>query len=128
MPTHDPKTILSLTLSGEVSTKSPRTRKRFHGRLRANLRAMLDRHGLGGRIHDRWERIDIEAVDAEAAGVLARVFGVQSVRVAREIPWQAMDELVTAGTALFADKVKGHSFAVRARRVGPREHIPLDSE
>lgn len=122
------KTTFSLTLSGEISTKSPRTRKRFHGRLCANIRSMLDRQGLGGRVHDRWERIEVEDADPRAVKVLTRVFGIQSVRVARELPWKDLGDLVTAGVDLFASRVPGKTFAIRPRRVGPREHIPLDTQ
>lgn len=121
------KTIFSLTLSGEVSTKSPRTRKRFHGRLCANIRSMLDRHGMGGRVRDHWERIEVDGTDARAGEMLARVFGIQSVRIARVVPWRNLNDLVRTGADLFAARVDGKTFAVRPRRVGPREHIPVDS-
>jgi len=66
--------------------------------------------------------------DPEAPTVLSRVFGIQSLAVAEERSWSSLDDLVTAGVALFADAVVGRSFAVRARRVGERREIPITSE
>lgn len=128
-PTERTKTrsILSLSLSGEVSTKSPRTRKRFHRRLRANLRDALARHDLPGRVVDRWDRIDVEDTDPAAAAVLARVFGIQAVRMAHSVPWKDVDDVVRAGHALFAEEVAGKRFAVRPRRVGGKTRVPIES-
>src|SRR4029079_16764882 len=42
-------------------------------------------------------------------------------------PWRTMDDIVVAGEALFADKVAGKSFAVRARRGGDKRFIPFRS-
>ncbi len=116
--------LLSLTLSGEISTKSSHTRRRFQRRLRSNLKAALEREGFESRIADSRDRIDIHDVPADAAPVLARVFGVQSVRAAHALEWTSLDDIVEAGTELFAGDVKDRRFAVRPRRVGnglPRE-------
>lgn len=110
--------LLSLTLSGEISTKSPHTRRRFQRRLRSNLKTALEREGLASRIADRRDRIDIHGVPASAAAVLARVFGVQSVRAAHALEWTSLDDIVEAGTTQFAGDVKDRRFAVRPRRVG----------
>jgi len=114
--------LLSLTLSGEISTKSRHTRRRFQRRLRGNLKAALERAGHDSRIVDSRDRIDIHGVPTSAAAVLARVFGVQSVRAAHAVAWSSLDDVVDAGTALFAEAVQGRRFAVRPRRVGNSDH------
>lgn len=120
MPTtrSDLKPLLSLSVSGEVSTKSAQTRRRFHRQLRGNLGAALRQQGYEPRIVDRRDRIDITEVPAEAAPVLTRVFGVQAVRVAHALAWSSLEQIVEAGVALFAGAVEGRRFAVRPRRVG----------
>lgn len=118
----DTEALLSLSVSGEVSTKSSHTRRRFHRRLRGNLKAALERAGHSPRIVDSRDRIDIRDVPAAAAPVLARVFGVQSVRVAHSLEWRTPEEIVEAGRALFSHEVSDRRFAVRARRVGNSAH------
>ncbi len=112
--------VYSLSVSGEVSTKSSSTRRNFHRRLRANLREALDRHQLGGRIVDRRDRIDIEKAGPTTPEVVRRVFGIQSVRTAYKVPGQGLDDLVDMGVALYGDRVPQRHFAVRPRRVGKR--------
>ncbi len=112
--------VYSLSVSGELSTKSSSTRRSFHRRLRANLREALDRQELGGRIVDRRDRIDIEQAAPATPEVARRVFGVQSVRTAYKVPGQSLAGLVEMGVKLYGDRVAGRRFAVRPRRVGNR--------
>jgi tRNA uracil 4-sulfurtransferase len=120
MTKHHAQTIHSLSVSGEVSTKASNTRRTFHRRLRANLRAALDRNELGGRIIDRRDRIDIEQAGPGTAEVASQVFGVRSVREALKIEGGQLGALVEAGVGMFGQRVSGRRFAVRARRVGNR--------
>ncbi len=118
--------FLSLTLAGDVATKASATRRSFHRRLRSNLKDLLRRTGYDEAwVDDSRDRIDIHGVDAKALAPLSRVFGVQAVRRVRSLPWQDIDDIVTAGTRLYADTVAGRRFAVRPRRVGQRRQIPL---
>lgn len=120
--------FVSMSLSGEVSTKASATRRSFHRRLRANVKNVLARHGLDGRIRDRRDRIDIEGLDESALAPLSRIFGIQAVRTVRSLPWQELDDIVAAGERLYRDAVAGRRFAVRPRRVGPRNQIDISSE
>lgn len=120
--------FVSLSLSGEVGTKASATRRTFHRRLRRNLAATLRRHGFEPRIHDRRDRIDVEGVDESALEPISRVFGVQSVRLVHAFPWQDLDDIVAAGTRLFAERVRDRRFAVRPRRVGQRIRVSVSTE
>lgn len=120
--------FVSMSLSGEVSTKASATRRSFHRRLRANVKDVLARHGLAGRIHDRRDRIDIEGIGESALEPLSRVFGIQAVRTVHSLPWQALEDIVDAGERLYRDAVPGRCFAVRPRRVGPRHQIGISCE
>ncbi|RFF26691.1 MULTISPECIES: tRNA uracil 4-sulfurtransferase ThiI [unclassified Wenzhouxiangella] len=116
------KPLLSLSISGEVSTKSSHTRRRFHRKLRSNLKAALEGKGHTPRLIDSRDRIDLHDLPASAAPLLARVFGVQSVRTAHSLDWDSLDDIIEAGTGLFAGEVDGRRFAVRPRRVGNSRH------
>ncbi len=111
------KTIL-IRLSGEITTKSRRTRRRFTERLVGNLRDALTREGLGGQVEAGWDRIYVRTEAAGAPDVLRRVFGVRSLSVAKERPYRDITEIVRHGEELFRDLVQRKKFAVRARRVG----------
>lgn len=129
-----------IRLSGEVTTKAPRTRARFTRRLVQNLEDGLAAAGLEFRIDRQWSRIYVEAQEADgtpgapsgvpgaAAEVVRRTFGVHSVSAVERRPWHELADLVAAGHELFAGAVAGRSFAVRARRTGDRSKIPVHSK
>lgn len=124
----DLQQLISLTLSGDVGTKAPPVRKLFRRRLGRNIRDLLARCEARAKVRDRRDRIDIETDDADLAPRLARVFGVQAVRVARRVWWETADDLVAAAVELHGDAVAGQTFAVKLRRVGKRQQIPVRSE
>lgn len=118
-----------LRFSGELSIKARGTRTHFRRRLFYNLRDALQSEGLAARIEPSHERIFV-ALPEQSVGLtdlgslrehaLARVFGFQSVSlVERHAVWETED-VVRTGEALFRERVRGHRFAVRARRVGER--------
>ncbi|HDI11251.1 MAG TPA: hypothetical protein ENF77_02875, partial [Candidatus Acetothermia bacterium] len=93
------KTIL-IRLSGEITTKSRRTRRRFTERLVGNLQDALAREGLGGEVEAGWDRIYVRTEGNGALEVLRRVFGVRSLSVARERPYRDITEIVRHGEEL----------------------------
>ncbi len=124
-PTAQP--MISLSLAGEVAIKTGRVRREFRRRLCANLRAAVARQGADAHVRDRRERIDVEGADESLLEPLSRVFGVQAVRMVRALPWRDLDDIVAAGESLYRDAVAGRRFAVRPRRVGPREQVSVST-
>lgn len=104
-----------LRISTDVVTKAPKARSRFTRRLVENLRAALDRAGLSARVTRDHVRVYLEADDLRALEVARRVFGVHSLSPCLEEPLVDRDTLVERGVALFADRVAGRRFAVRAK-------------
>jgi thiamine biosynthesis protein ThiI len=119
--------LVLLRYSGDLTTKAPATRRRFTDQLLRNLRDAADAEGATLKLRPTRDRIFAELFPATAAAALARVFGVQSLSLVEARPWQNLSDLVEAGVELFADAVEGKRFAVRARRVGERQHIAVDS-
>jgi thiamine biosynthesis protein ThiI len=111
--------VLCLVRVGpEIATKARGTRRRFQRRLVRNMRDALDSAGIAARIDLRWSRIFVEASERTALQRIASVFGVDSVsEVEARLPAD-LDEIVRAGEELYAERVRGKKFAVRARRVG----------
>src|SRR6266571_3486790 len=71
-----------------------------------------------GSVRDRWGRLFVEAGDASAAGVIATVFGAASLSLVEARCPATLDEIVRVGERVYAERVRGRTFAVRARRSG----------
>ncbi|HKI05250.1 MAG TPA: THUMP domain-containing protein [Thermoanaerobaculia bacterium] len=123
MPDH----LLILRLSGDFYTKARKTRLRFSRRLMANLESALKLHGIPYKLDRTWSRLYLETPEPGAAEVVARVFGVQSVSEFERRSWERLEDVVAAGVEVFAEAVRGKSFAVRASRRGERDRIGFDS-
>src|SRR3954463_326683 len=133
--------LFLLRLAGDFYTKARKTRVRFFRRLVANPEAALQGHRIPYRLEPTWSRLYLETPDPGAAEVAARVFGVQSVSVVERRGgggfvgvgvvegggWGTLDDVVAQGVDLFAEAVRGRSFAVRASRRGKRHEIGFDS-
>lgn len=113
-------------LSGELSTKSRRTRGRFQKRLRRNLEDAFASEGIDARIDAGWSRFFVEVPDAGSLGPLARTFGLSSGSVLAGSAPASLDEIVETGRRLFAARVRGRTYAVRARRSGTHPFSSAD--
>ena len=99
--------LVLLRYSGEVSTKARATRYQFVRRLLHNLRDALDSEGVPPRIRISHDRIYVELPARVDPGILARVFGLQSVSPVERITSGDLDAIVAAGVELFASRVNG---------------------
>jgi tRNA uracil 4-sulfurtransferase len=117
-PTGPDRQLLLVRVAPEVATKARRTRRRFQLCLAQNLRDALRTAGCAAEVRDRWGRIFVEASDPSAAGVVATVFGVASLSLVETRCPAALDEIVRVGELVYAERVRGRTFAVRARRSG----------
>ena len=115
-----------LRFSGDLSTKRGRAFAQFRGQLARNLRAAMRDHQLSYTLELGRNRFYL-ASTPEAAGVLARVFGVQSLSPVVDRPWSSFDDLVRAGEEIFTPAVRGRSFAVRVRRSRIRGQVEWTS-
>lgn len=121
------ETLIMLRLCGEVTTKTRGVRQRFHRRLNQNIRDAFEREGIKAKVRDHWYRIDVQTEDLRAVEVAKRIFGIQALSLARSYKWESLEDIVTIGEELFAEKVAGKTFAVRTRRAGFRDKIPFTS-
>ncbi len=104
--------------SGELSTKARRTRARFQKKLALNLRDAFAAEGCDARLRPDWSRFWIEAADESFLEPLARTFGISSCSLVIGECAADLESIVRVGRELFADKVRGRTYAVRARRSG----------
>ncbi|MCP4038493.1 MAG: tRNA 4-thiouridine(8) synthase ThiI [bacterium] len=117
-----------LRFGGEVTLKSPATRRRFTKRLLKNVRDALKSNAIKARVERDHDRVYVTATSPGDLGVLANCFGVQSLSLVEKRPWSRLDDLVANALELYADAVRGRKFAVRVRRVGDRSAIPFRSQ
>jgi thiamine biosynthesis protein ThiI len=110
--------LFLVRVAAEVATKARGTRRRFQAQLGRNLRDALRSAGHDGEVDVRWSHLLVETTDPAAAAPLARVFGVSSVSAIQARVAPDLDTIVRIGTDLFADRVRGRKFAVRARTTG----------
>ncbi len=131
-------TLLLLRFSGDLTTKAHATRRRMTSRLVENLRASLKASGRKGRVLKERNRLFValedvvpngESVptDEEMAARFARVFGVQSVSVTQAVGWSSLEDIIESGEVFGTPHVRDRRFAIRARRVGDRNEVPIRS-
>lgn len=116
-------TLFLVRLSGEITTKAKATRQQFARRLVQNLSEALRSYGEPFQVRRTWSRIYVEAPAEVGRAVLPRIFGIQSFSEVKPFPWEGVETLLEKGTELYKDRVKGRTFAVRARRLGDRRFI-----
>lgn len=126
--THDHPHLFLVRLSGDLGTKARATATRFKQQLVRNLNDALACEGYPARVRLTRSRIFVESASPSADDVLVRVFGIQSVSRVEATTEGRIEELVERGLELFRERVRGTRFAVRARRVGDRSRIALDSQ
>jgi len=119
--------LVLLRFSGDISIKARATRHQFVRRLLHNLRDAIVSQGIAPRIRLSRNRIFVELPGHADLAPLTRVFGIQSASRVVESSAATLEEIVRAGEETFRERVRGKRFAVRARRVGNRAHIPLSA-
>jgi thiamine biosynthesis protein ThiI len=110
---------------GEITIKGERSRDRFEKKLVANMKEALRLHGLQGEVRRGYGRIYVYS-SSEAIEVLRRIFGITSISNAVEFEFETLEEIVETAYHMFCDKVKGKTFAVRARRTGSHTFTSMD--
>lgn len=118
IPTGNLPHLFMVRLGAEVTTKSRRTRRRFQRRLVENIEEAIQTGGFEGRVEDRWNRILVEASQAEAIDRLATVFGVSSLSPVDARVEARLDAIVSTGSELYGELVKGRTYAVECSRQG----------
>jgi thiamine biosynthesis protein ThiI len=117
--------LVLLRFSGDISIKARATRHQFVRRLLHNLRDAIASQGLTPRVRLSHNRIFVELPEQAELDPLTRVFGVQSISAVLARCPAELEEIVRTGEAVFRERVRGRRFAVRARRVGNRDRVPI---
>ncbi|MFQ5747321.1 MAG: tRNA uracil 4-sulfurtransferase ThiI [Gemmatimonadota bacterium] len=119
-------TTIMVRLTGEVATKGRRTRRRFQKALVRNIRGACRSAGIEAEVADEWSRLFVRSEDDGVEDVLARVFGISSYSTVEAECEADLKAIVRTGRELFAERVRGHTYAVRARRSGTHSFCSQD--
>lgn len=121
-----PERLILLRLSAELTTKGRGTRRRFTRKLTENVREALRSTGFPCHVDSHWTRIFARSAAPDAVEALTRVPGLSSISIVEARCPADLDEIVRMGAELFAERVQGRTFAVRARRAGEHSFSSAD--
>ena len=121
MDNSDRTVRILVRLSGELATKSRRTRRRFQSRLIENMRDALTASGIDFKIDDEWGRLFVEASSRAALEVIPRVFGVSSVSEIEATADPRLADIIETGQRVYSERVRGRKFAGTLTR--PRRNL-----
>jgi tRNA uracil 4-sulfurtransferase len=106
---------------GEIFIKSRRTRSAFLSRLRSNIEDALAASDPPATLELGWDRLYVRTPGIIPPLELGRAFGISSYSPIEAVTAARLDAILEAGERLFTDRVRGRTFAVRARRAGRHE-------
>lgn len=119
------RSMLHVTLSGDVYLKSRRTQKRLISRVRNNLGDAITPVAPDAaiqRIGTHRYRIDVAADERDTVvDRLTHVFGIAGIDIVEPLDFTDLDHLVATAVEHTRHRVVGRTFAVRAKRRGTHE-------
>lgn len=118
----------------EITIKSRPVRTRFIRQLCDNLRVLLKPIAPGVEIRKDWDRVQViiagedSGQQAQVIATLQRTPGISNFLQVVDYPWLGMEDTFEKTRALFAERVKNKTFAVRCKRSGKHEFRSKDVE
>ncbi len=114
----------------EITIKSKPVRRKFVAHLHENLKAVL--RDIDPRVEVRrgWDKLEVlsEADPARMVEAMRRVSGISYVLEVVDHPLPTLDEIVEAVLPVYAERLRGKTFAVRCKRHGNHEFTSIDVE
>jgi len=118
LPAPEGTRVAMIRMTGELTTKSRRTRSRFQRVLARNLREALSGSAPDAALREGWSRLFATVPDQAALDPLSRVFGVSSFSVLDGVCAAELDRIVACGVGLYGEAVRGRTYGIRVRRSG----------
>jgi tRNA uracil 4-sulfurtransferase len=112
------ETLTLVRFAGEIFVKSRRTRSVFLRRLRSNIADALATADPPAILELGWDRLYVRTPGDSLPAELGRVFGISSFSSIERVTPAELDRILDEGEAVFLPRVRGRTFAVRARRAG----------
>jgi tRNA uracil 4-sulfurtransferase len=124
--TNPGESLILIRLSAELTTKARGTRRRFTRKLLENIREALRESGERFHAESQWTRIYVRTGARDAIRRLQRIPGLSSMSLVEGSCNAELDEIVRVGREIFADRVRGRTYAVRAKRTGSHPFSSAD--
>ena len=117
----------------EVAIKSKPVRQQQMRQLRQNIRKLLARLDPEIRVDGSWDRVDVDVPDGRSlAGPvideLVRFPGISTIQEIGVFPFVDLEDVGEKAVQAYAERLKGKTFAVRARRHGDHDFRSIDLE
>src|SRR5690606_18131223 len=110
--------LILVRLSAELTTKARGTRRRFTRKLVENVRDALRDTGSPFHVESQWTRLYVRSQAPDALQRLQRVPGLSSMSRVEGSCAADLEEIVRVGQQIYGERVKGRTYAVRAKRTG----------
>ncbi len=115
----------------EVAIKSKPVRRQQMRHLRQNIHKLLTQLDSDIIVQGSWDRVDIDVPDGRGLSgtvveALLRIPGISTIQEIAAFPLKSVDDIAEKAVEAFADRLKGKTFAVRARRQGEHEFRSVD--
>ncbi|TKB46867.1 tRNA 4-thiouridine(8) synthase ThiI [Ferrimonas sediminicola] len=121
-------------LHPEIMIKSKSVRKRFGKLLESNIRNVLRRTDETVRVRFNWDHISATSSNDEPANTaklvesLRNMPGIHHFMEVRQYNFETLDDIYQHALPVFAERLKGKTFCVRAKRRGKHEFNSLEVE
>src|SRR5690606_26447548 len=112
--------------AAEVAIKSKPVRQQQMRQLRQNIRKILVRLDPEIRVDGSWDRVDIEVPEGRGLASpvideLTRIPGISTIQEIGVFPFVDIADVSAKAIDAYADRLKGKTFVVRARRLGDHD-------
>jgi thiamine biosynthesis protein ThiI len=119
--------------AAEVAIKSKPVRQQQMRQLRQNIRKLLARLDADIRVDGSWDRVDVEVPEGRGLtgaviDELTRISGISTIQEIAVYPFVDLDDVGAKAIQAFSGRLKGKTFAVRARRHGQHDFRSIDLE
>lgn len=118
-----------LKYSPEMTIKSRPVRTRFARQLGRNLDTLFARVPLEARVRVNWDYIEVESAEGpQVERLLANTPGVCAFERVLKFPFEGLESVLGHAVALYGERLRGKSFAVRCKRAGRHDFGSMDVE
>lgn len=118
----------------EIIIKTRPVRHRLIQGLRRNLRIMLKRINAAVSVTGDWDILEVQTpagnqiLAQQVEDVLLRTPGISLVMPVKKLPFRDLDQAAAETLTLWADQLRGRTFAVRCKRQGDHAFTSTDVE
>ncbi|WP_100637940.1 tRNA uracil 4-sulfurtransferase ThiI [Marinobacter salexigens] len=117
--------------ASEVAIKSKPVRRQQMRQLRQNIRKLMARLDESIVVKGSWDRVSVDVpegqgLDGAVVDEIMRIPGISTIQEIAAFPLVSLEDIAEKAVEVFAGRLDGKSFAVRARRHGTHDFRSID--